>query len=276
MATSTEHKVRAELVDRGLLVEVAALHPHPSNPRRGDVKAIAGSLERFGQMRPIIATQDGTIVAGNHTYQAALSLGWTHIAATLMEMTAKDEAAYLIADNRHSDMATYDDAALLEHLHVLAADDNLAGVGFEQDDISGLADALAALPDEPLPDEEPAEPGEEDDEAVPRGSKLALVDVSIAEPVTQLARGDVVRLGRHLLYVEPVFTGHSVWGAALAEDPDRVFVPYPQPTVPLTDRANTGAELVMVQPDRYLAGHLVDKWVSVNGDSDVEIIRGEA
>ena len=38
---------------------------------------IAESLTVNGLYRPIVTTKDGTILAGNHTYLAAESLGWS-------------------------------------------------------------------------------------------------------------------------------------------------------------------------------------------------------
>lgn len=266
MSTTSVHQVRPELEERGLLVPIDSLHTHPSNPRRGDVDVIAASLERFGQMRPVIANTDGTIVAGNHTYQAAQRLGWTHIAATLLVMTDRDEAAYLIADNRTGDLATYDDAQLLGHLQALSEDGNLDGIGYGDDDIGALAEMLAALADEPLPDEEDEE----------RGAKLDLLDVSIADPKTRLGIGAHVKLAQHELFCESVFTGHPVWLPAVQAPSDRpvVFCPYPTPVLPLTGRSEED-RLVMVQPDPYLAGHVVDKWISVKGDTGVVIVRAE-
>jgi ParB-like chromosome segregation protein Spo0J len=44
-----------------------------------NVKAITDSLVRFGQQKPIVAMEDGTVIAGNGTYAAAKALGWTEI-----------------------------------------------------------------------------------------------------------------------------------------------------------------------------------------------------
>jgi len=53
-------------------VALNTLESYPTNPRRGDIEAIAQSLKAHGQYRPIVV-QYGTnfILAGNHTYKAA-------------------------------------------------------------------------------------------------------------------------------------------------------------------------------------------------------------
>lgn len=274
-APTVTHHVRVEIQDR--LVAVGDLHNHPRNPRRGDVEGVATSLERFGQMRPIIAMRDGTIVAGNHTYRAALLLGWTHVAADLMDLDQGTADAYLIADNRWSDVAEYDYAELLDLVEGLQERDLLAGVGYDAKSMSELAALVEQMPPpgetDPVDPENPEEPDAEEEDDVERGSKLAVLDVAIEEPQTQVEQGALVRLGgRHYLMVESVFTGHDQWGPVLAEHPDAVFAPYPIPTLPLTKKA-AKVLLVMVQPDTYLAGHLIDKWISVEGADSVEWVR---
>lgn len=135
----------------GLVVGVKTVQPHPDNPRRGDVTGIATSLARFGQVRPILAQKStGFIVAGNHTYQAALSLGWKRLAVASVEMTDEDARAYMLADNRWSDVATNDDAALLAILRELGEAGQLEGTGYSPDD---LDDLLALLESQTTPHE---------------------------------------------------------------------------------------------------------------------------
>lgn len=120
--------------------EVERLKPHPNNPRRGDVNAIAASLERFGQVKPIIVQRaTGYIVAGNHTYQAACKLGWAKVQVLVKDMTDEEARSYLIADNRTSDKGSYDEANLYE---LLSQTLDLSGTGYDLDDVETLADAL--------------------------------------------------------------------------------------------------------------------------------------
>jgi hypothetical protein len=100
-------------------VPVGVLRPHPRNPRRGDVRLIAGSLKRNGQYRPILVQRATNIIlAGYHTWQAAQLLGWTHIAVLPVEVDDDAALRLLLMDNRSSDVADYDDALLAE-LHAL-------------------------------------------------------------------------------------------------------------------------------------------------------------
>lgn len=129
----------------GLTVEtigIDTVQPHPDNARVGDVSAIAESLERFGQVKPILIQKDtGFVVAGNHTREAAKSLGWEEIAAVLLDMDDETAKAYLLADNRLSDRAKYDQSKLYESLEGLL---DLDGTGFDLDYVETLGDALGA------------------------------------------------------------------------------------------------------------------------------------
>lgn len=256
MPTKTkEHNIRPELVR--LAVPIESVSPHPDNPRRGNIDGIASSLERFGQMRPILVQQSTRrVVAGNHTRYGAQRLGWTHIAAVVIDMTDDEALSYLIADNRWSDLATYDDEGLVEVLKQLEAGGLLTGTGYTDTDLSELEKMLAE-----------AQAAADDQE--PRGEKLKALNVSVAEPDTELSHGAIVRLGKHTLVVAGVYDGWPLWSKYLTDGV--LFVPYPTPTLPMTRKAET-TTLVLVQPDPYLAGHLVDKFKSVYPDEAVSVL----
>lgn len=133
--------VAAEL--EGHLRPVDELVLLPGNPRQGDIGAISESLERFGQLKPIVVDADGVILAGNHTFQAALALGWTEVAAITVDLTGSEAAGFALADNRLSDLATYDNDALLAFI---VETGDLRGTGYDADDV----DALKYLLDAPL------------------------------------------------------------------------------------------------------------------------------
>lgn len=138
------------------LVPVGDLHVHPSNPRRGDLAEIAKSLGRWGQVRAILALPDGTIVAGNHTYLAAVELGWTHVAVVRNTFASDQEArAYLLADNRLGDQGEYDRAELALFLEDLERTGEWEGTGYVPDDLAHMR-GLDDLANQPIAD--PLEP----------------------------------------------------------------------------------------------------------------------
>ena len=125
-----------------LATEIGKLKLLPGNPRKGDIQAVARSLEAFGQRKPI--------VAGNHTLQAAQSLGWDKIAVVFVEDDEAKAKAYALADNRTAELGGYDSQALFEMItDVQLLDKELfAATGWDNDD---LAELLATLELEQLP-----------------------------------------------------------------------------------------------------------------------------
>lgn len=119
------------------IVDINSLKPYPKNPRRGDVEAIAKSLEHNGQYKPIVVNRkDNSILAGNHTWRAARSLGWNEIAVSWVDVDDVGAGKIVLADNRTSDMSIYDDSKLLDLLNSLS---NLEGTGFSDVDIDQLS-----------------------------------------------------------------------------------------------------------------------------------------
>ncbi len=74
---------------RHLAVSIETLTLDPANARKHDQRnldAIAGSLKRFGQRFPIVVQRQGMVVrAGNGRLIAAKAMGWTHIAALVVD-----------------------------------------------------------------------------------------------------------------------------------------------------------------------------------------------
>lgn len=103
------------------------------------------------------------VVAGNHVTRAAAGLGWSEIAAVVMDMTDKQAKAYLASDNRMSELGDVDDDLLAKLLVDIAKHDTLEGTGYSAEDLDDLlakvgtptkhgfgdTDASHAIPDEP-------------------------------------------------------------------------------------------------------------------------------
>jgi DNA modification methylase len=118
-------------------LRIADLTPDPQNARQHDdknLKAIMGSLKEFGQRKPIVITQGGTIVAGNGTVEAAKRLGWTDIEVVKVpsDWTDAQVKAFAIADNRTAELANWNQEVLTSQLLELEAEGwELAEFGFE-------------------------------------------------------------------------------------------------------------------------------------------------
>jgi len=129
---------------QALAVPIDEVHPLEGNPRRGNIAAVAASLTEFGQIKPIVVrAQTGEILAGNHTWRAAKSLGWTHIAISSLDVDEITAKAIVLVDNRTSDLGEYDQEDLLNLLADVADADLelLAATAYSEEDILALLDA---------------------------------------------------------------------------------------------------------------------------------------
>lgn len=124
-------------------VDPKTLSPDPANARKHDKRnldAIKASLRKFGQQKPIVVDENGTVIAGNGTLEAAKALGWTKIAIVKSDLKGAEAIAYAIADNRTAELADWDDDALRATLSALAADDSIDEfvTGFDDTEIKKL------------------------------------------------------------------------------------------------------------------------------------------
>lgn len=153
------------------LVNIDDLDLDPRNARKHDaknLKAIADSLEQFGQRKPIVVW-GRTVVAGNGTMAAARTLGWKQIEIVRVpsDWSSDQVKAYALADNRSAELAAWDEQVLASQLLELQqAEFDIELLGFE------------------LPTDELQEVVEDD---IPEQ----------VEPKSKL--GDVWKLGRHRL-----------------------------------------------------------------------------
>lgn len=112
------------------------------NPRVGSIEAVARSLEKFGQRKPIVVNKrTGEVIAGNHTIMAAKSLGWSEIAAVWVDDDEATAQAYAIADNRTHDLGAYDEQALAAIVEELANTDLILAAGYGASDIEDIYDS---------------------------------------------------------------------------------------------------------------------------------------
>jgi hypothetical protein len=97
---------------------------------------------------------------GNHTYAAAVALGWDRIAVSRSELEGDLARAYSIGDNRASDLARNDNPELVAELDDLAAisTDLLASTGYTPEDL----DMLHAVLEPPPPEERGSGSGDVD------------------------------------------------------------------------------------------------------------------
>lgn len=157
-AAATKSPAMEHIIEglRPLAVPIGDIHEDPRNARTHDdanLKAIAASLDRYGQLKPLVVNRrNRQIEAGNGTYRAAMQLGWTHLAVVWVEHDESAQRGFSLADNRTAELADWDQAIL---------DDLLAET--LRDDADLYADLLLAdLESEIDADEEDESDGKDD------------------------------------------------------------------------------------------------------------------
>jgi ParB-like chromosome segregation protein Spo0J len=122
---------------------ISELSNDPANARKHDdrnISAIVGSLRRFGQQKPIVIDSAGVVRAGNGTLEAARQLGWLEIDCVVTDLEGSDAIAYAIADNRTSELASWEEDILAAQLQGLLTDDEalLEAAGFDEDELAAM------------------------------------------------------------------------------------------------------------------------------------------
>src|SRR5208283_2578874 len=137
--------------------------PDPRNARvhsKKQIRQIAASIESFGFNVPILIDAAGQVICGHGRLAAAAGLGWTEVPTIKIEhLSEAQRRAFMIADNRLTEIAVWDDRLLAEQLKELADLDlsfDIEATGFEVAEIdlriASLSEAGASPNDEkPLP-----------------------------------------------------------------------------------------------------------------------------
>jgi hypothetical protein len=159
---------------------LADLRPDPRNARRRTPRSKAlldQSLSQFGAARSIVIDEEGTILAGNGTVEAAAAAGITKvqvvdadgdtlIAVRRSDLSPDEKIGLALADNRTADLAEWD-VPQLEELATTVPD--ILGQWFTAADMADLAG------DEEEPDDPEEDPDEPDDADPTMGQPLAIV-----------------------------------------------------------------------------------------------------
>jgi DNA modification methylase len=165
---------------------IEELKPDPANPRhhsKKQIRQIANSIETFGFNVPILIDRDGKIIAGHGRLLAACELGMTEVPTLCLDhLTPAQVRAFMITDNRLTELGTWDDRLLaqqLKDLSLIGLDFNIEITGFEMGEIDLR---IASLEEPPETTDDPAD---------------ALPEVLAGPPLSKI--GDVWLPGRHRL-----------------------------------------------------------------------------
>jgi len=135
------------LAQRIELWPIAKLAPYARNPRthsEEQVAQIAASIAEFGFNNPVLVDSQAGVIAGHGRLLAARKLGLEQVPVIVLDhLDENQRRAYLLADNRLSELAGWDNELLALELR------ELAGAGFDATlagfDSKEIDDLLASL-----------------------------------------------------------------------------------------------------------------------------------
>jgi len=140
-------------------VELEAIRANPNNAREHDRKQIAKlarSIANFGFLSPVVIDASCELLCGHARYEAARQLGIKKIPAVrVTDLTEPQKRAFMLADNRLAELASWNNAALKRELTFLTKYDidfDFETIGFETAEIDFIlgdgeqSNEQAALP----------------------------------------------------------------------------------------------------------------------------------
>lgn len=127
------------------LADVEELIPYARNARThssAQITQIAASIKEFGFLAPIVIAEDNTILCGHGRFYAAQKLGLKKIPCVKeSHLTEAQKRAYIIADNKLSINAGWDDELLAVELSDLQGEGvDLSITGFDENELADLFD----------------------------------------------------------------------------------------------------------------------------------------
>lgn len=120
------------------------LVPDPQNPRKHpkeNIAAIKASLQRFGQVPPLVVHEETSqVVAGNGTMEAMLALGWKEADCILYKGTIEEARALGVVLNRTAELGEWNEDILASILNNLKTSgfDAMESLGFDEFDLGGI------------------------------------------------------------------------------------------------------------------------------------------
>ncbi len=255
------------------LWEVDRLLPSARNARLhspAQVKAIAESMKQFGFTIPVLVDETGDIIAGHGRLLAAQLLKLAQVPVIIARgWTEEEKRAYRLMDNQLTISGEWD----IDKLKIELTD--LQGLGFDVEFMGFDADKLAITLD-PAKGEDPND-GDgvngEHKSGGDRGELLSLINIAVSDPRHECKLGDHYELRAgdevHDLLCYGVIGDWKHWVQHLIGNAENaVFCPFPGSFVPFSTKAKNH-RLVMVQPNLYICGHILDRWTEVHGSKSV-------
>lgn len=110
-------------IDNVEWVELGGLKPYENNSKthsKKQIKQIAESIQEFGFISPVLIDENNVIIAGHGRVEAAKTLTILKIPCIRVEgLTDEQRKAYIIADNRLTELGGWNKELLSSELELL-------------------------------------------------------------------------------------------------------------------------------------------------------------
>jgi DNA modification methylase len=145
-------RLRCDQIRTRVTVEnrpIAELKLDPCNPRihtPAQLRQIAQSIEAFGFNVPVLVDSKLKVIAGHGRILACQRLAWSEVPTICLDHLTETQArAFMIADNRLTEISVWDDRLLAEQLKELSGlelDFSIETVGFDTGEIDFRIESL--------------------------------------------------------------------------------------------------------------------------------------
>lgn len=138
-------------------ISISELKPYPNNARQHpqeQINKIVNSINEFGFITPVIIDENNMILVGHGRTEAAKMAGLDKVPFRRVTNLSDDQKrAYILADNKLSDLAEWDEGLLMEELDKIELD--MSEFGFDEFEIDLDEDAEIKEDEIPQPPKEP-------------------------------------------------------------------------------------------------------------------------
>ena len=185
-------------------VDIDLVKPSDKNSRthtKEQVQQIADSMCKFGWVNPILVDENYEIIAGHGRLMAGKLLGYTKVPiAKLCHLSEKEKLGLLVADNRITENAGWDDEKLQEVMQQLHDENfDLSVLGFTNKELEKFraefdSEIEAAAIEDIVPDQTDKVISKQGDKWILGEHRLLCGDACIAENYDKLMKGEMANM----------------------------------------------------------------------------------
>lgn len=121
------------------LKKIFEVKPYWRNPRNNHavIDALKKSIKDFGFNQPVVVDKEGIVIVGHARLKACIELGFTEVPCVVADITPQKAKQYRIADNKLSEISSWDMKTLIPELREMENSQDMA-IFFPKENIEEL------------------------------------------------------------------------------------------------------------------------------------------